>query len=430
VSNYKFMQDQWGVPNEARDFRTKTVEAFGGLRLHPFVRRQCATDEAYYRAAQDAQMALVRSHPEHVPAAAWNEICYEVGFAPLYIPPPHAFVNEWHRHNPLPGTAYNVFPRMYHPSLNGRADIATEFERLHVLAPYDTMITHYLLYYRDGKNLSAAKLEQGYALVVDFCSAPCRVIAEKSEKDPVAYEKWMSKMALMDPAGYRELAKFYVRMNREDDAARTFVQWIANEENDVAVANESDGLIDYLERTGQAEGASPLADRAAATYSARGLIAKARLLERRRDLDGAVDLLTKMKERYDDPGPLLGLLSRIQRTTDGKRFDALRKRLMKEFLPTGIEKFEVRDGAKAPRVGVRVHTENNDIRNAGLRFGDIVVAVRGFRVSDWRSFVIIRSLDLDVPYALTAWRDGRYIELKPLPPAYRFGVNLVDYRAP
>ncbi|HUE35783.1 MAG TPA: hypothetical protein VMO20_00225, partial [Candidatus Acidoferrum sp.] len=52
--SFYFLQYDWGVPDNAKDFASKCDEEFGGLRLYPFVERYDCTDVDSYRKAADA----------------------------------------------------------------------------------------------------------------------------------------------------------------------------------------------------------------------------------------------------------------------------------------------------------------------------------------------------------------------------------------
>lgn len=101
--------------------------------------------------------------------------------------------------------------------------------------------------------------------------------------------------------------------------------------------------------------------------------------------------------------------------------------MLRDALPNGLARFV--PSSAPPRFGVVVEAENKSILNAGLRTGDIVVAMRGYRVENWKAYTTIRAFD-SAPFVLTIWRDKTYLDLAPLPPSYRFGVNFRDYRAP
>ncbi len=425
-TNFDFIQRRWGVPDEARSYRDAMDERFSALRLYPFVRRQNATDETYYRQAQDAQMALVRSVPHHVPAEVWNRVGYTVPFCPLYIPPPHCFINEWHSHNPPPGTAYNPLPRLNHPSLVSQPDTVKRLEALLRLAPYDTDLIFNLLRIRDGGNSTTQQISTAYAAVMDFDPAPYRRLAKQNKADPLAHEKYLRIAASINPSDYEMLAEFYLETGREKDAATTFAQWISHESDSVAIASQAGWLIDYYERTGESASATQLADRVAEVYSTEGLLAKARLLERRRDYAGAIDCLQKNAERYNDSIPLIGLLVRVKTATGSSQYDAMLDELIRTELPGGLKKITNRSPLIGPKAGVLVQTDNDAIRQAGLQTGDIIVGSRGYVVANLTGYKFLRELE-DTPFTLEVWRKGRYVTLPPLPAKFRLGVNLPDY---
>ena len=171
-----------------------------------------------------------------------------------------------------------------------------------------------------------------------------------------------------------------------------------------------------------------LADRAAETYSRTGLLTKAQLLERRGNLEGALKIYDQVLERYSDGGAMIGFLGRAQKRSAGGPYGAMRDAAVRKFLPGGLKPFGAEISAP-PKRGVIVHTENNAIRGAGLRRGDIVVAARGYQVDGWMAFKTIRGLEPEVPLVMRIWRDGAYQDLKPVSAGYRFGIDLSDYVA-
>ena len=428
-SDFYFLNEGLAVREQAHKYRQYMDDRLGGLRLYPFVRRMDSTDESYYRSAQDDEMRLVHRCPQYIPALVWNELCYNVSFAPLYIPPPHAFINEWHRHNPPPGTVYDIAARIWHPSLTRQPDSLRRIEQLQAMAPYDQSINYELLFTRYGKNETAAQFTEIYSAMVDFTPWVCRSIATLNEANPVLYEKWHLKAATLDPVSYRIMAEYYIKHGRDDDAAKAYLQWMANETDEVAIANNSSWLIEYFEKKGQTEDATKLADRAAEANSDWGLQAKAELLEKRGDDAGAFDYYLKIHERYEDPGVVIGFILRFKKRRSDPRYDSLLEQLTNQYIPSGLKTFQPNDPPTPPEVGVFVHSQNDGVTGAGLKKGDIIVAERGYKVYDWVSFKLIRDLDPEAPYEIKVWRDSRYVDLKPLPADYRFGIDLLDYHA-
>jgi hypothetical protein len=168
MHNFNILTQKQGLPDDARSFSTRMDQTFGGLRLYPFVRRFNCTDVESYHLSVDDCYKLTLQVPHLVPAMCWNYICYEVPFAQQYTPYDSLHVNEWHKHNPPPGTAYNPKPRLNHPSLISRSDAAERLTKLHELAPYDVDISDYII--RD--NIEKIQLMSRQCR----CTQPCFLI--------------------------------------------------------------------------------------------------------------------------------------------------------------------------------------------------------------------------------------------------------------
>lgn len=430
-SDFAFMQWMWGVPDEARKYRDTVDQQFGRLRLYPFVRRKNATEESYYRKAQDAEMAVVHHRPHLVPAAVWNEMSYKVPFAALYYPPPHPYVNEWHRINPLPGTAYNFFPRSYHPSLTGRKDVAALMSHLHTRAPYNNYVTHYYLYVRSGPGQSlhsdGPAMVEAYSPVLEFNSIIAGKVAEAYKAEPEQFEKWINRASSIDPFWNYTVGEYYAGKRRDADAARAYEQIINDDPDNVRMSQRCDWLVRYYERTGAADKAMALAKRAAEVYSEGGLETIAHLLEERGNYSGALQYYKKIFDRYNSETQLVGYLLRYERAT-GKSDSApeLRK-MLADVLPHGLEPIEVGSLKSAPKTGIVLEKETEETRKAGLRLTDVIVGVRGYKVNTFAAYQAVRDLESNTPFVLQIWRDGGYREISAAPPDNRFGTPMHNY---
>ena len=426
-SDYNFLARLWGVPDRARDFLKEADLDFWGLELYPFVRRLNAMRESYYRAAQDDEMALVRRAPQVVPATVWNYVSYSVPEWPKYVPPPHPFINEWHKHNPPQGTAYNIYPRLDHPSLMNRPDTQARLEELHSIAPWDLSISRALLKVKFGDHPSGEQVLEAYQAISDYSPWACATIAHAFAGEPAEFERWMTRAASLSPVYYYQLADFLKEHGRDDDAAAAYENAFAGSSDPVAVANSSEWLVKYYESHGQPDSATRLADKAAEVYSFAGLQAKATLLEMRRDYDGALDLYHAIYERYNNPVPMLRFLVRVQKEAPGDKFAAQLKNVSEQLITGGLKTVDSSELTDAPRDGMLISVENPATKEAGLQLGDVVVAVYGYRVRDFHSYTVLREL-ADGPMALTLWRSTAYLRISASPPHKRFGINFTDYR--
>ncbi len=427
ASDFNFLENRYGSRKDSRSYRSGIDEVFNALKLYPFVRRLNATDEEYYKSAQDACMKVVRAHPEIVPAGVWNEICYNVPFCKLYIPPPHAFINEWHCDNPLPGTVYDIPARRNHPSMVHRNDWPAVLKSLMAAAPYDNYLIDYSL---KGRKTTAAELAQAYSTLSDFYPGIQMVIADKfsEEKDFVSQERYLRAASSRLPTALRTLAEFYREHHRDDLAATAYQQWMKNESDPIAVANHSKWLVTYFESHNQPKEAYGLADQAARSYSFRGLATLGWLLEQRRDFRRAKVYYERIQERYGSSGPLIGFLLRNEKQLNGAVPPDLLPSLLKRQFPNGLVKSDP-TRATAPHYGVEVDVTNEAITRAGLKKGDIVFNLRGYTVQDWDSYIAIRDFETFEPYVIAVWREGAAVVLPAISAEYRFRRDLKNYRA-
>ncbi len=432
-SDFKFLQTMWGVPEQARNYRDAVDRRFSQLRLYPFVRRQNATEGPYYRQAQDAEMAVIHHRPHLVPVEVWNEICDKVPCADVYFPPPHPYVNEWHRFNPPPGTAYDLEPRMRHPSLTNRPDCVALLAGLHEMAPYDATVTHFYLWQHVGAQRwtqpTGPAMEKGYGPVLDFDSNVIAAIADAYKTEPERYAQWMGRAAHIDPLWNYPLAEFYVAAGRDADAARAYEKIVFSDPDAVRMSIHCGWLVKYYERNGSHAEATSLARNAAEVYSSSGLQSLASLLEMRGDFAGAIEYYRKVYERYNSPGSLVACLLRYQRATGRSVEDPVLRRLVLRILPKGLEKINDEKLERPPRLGVVLQQESPETRKAGLKRTDVIVGGRGYKVYGSASYEAVRDMDPNTPFVLHVWRNGDYRRINAAPPDNRFGVGLNDYVA-
>lgn len=434
-NDFEFLMDKWGVPEKANEYRAWADQTFSKLRLYPFVRRLHATETSYYRKAQEDSMKVVRTTPHLVPSEVWNQICYypRKGVGAIFIPPPHAFVNEWHRLNPQPGTAYDIDPRLNQPSLTGRSDYLALMNKLHEIAPYDVSITHYLLLKNANlqrrETATYQEMQKGYGPVADYNGPVASAIASAAKSDQAAYEACLLKYEAIDPAPANYLlGDFYVAQKREADAAKSYAKAIKSDNDDVRISNNVGWLVKYYEKTGNTAAADALADSIADSYSRTGLETKALLLESRGDLTGALELYKKVEERYDAPDSVLAFLIRIENNKPSPALHQLFLKKSRALFPRGMEKIDLAKMTQPPVAGVKIRYENDLTRECGLTMSDVIVGIRGIVTPGTKAYMAVRDSQPNTPFKLTLWRNGKYLEIEASPPDNRFYVELDEFQ--
>jgi tetratricopeptide (TPR) repeat protein len=427
--NFNFMNYRWGVPDDAKEFAAKCEQSFDGLRLYPFVRRFNCTDvEGYHKAVDDGFKVTVAT-PQLVPAECWNYLCYKVNFAPWYNPNPNPHINEWHNHNPPPGTVYDLHPRLNHPSLVNQPKVGARFEHLHEMAPYDFRIIDYLLKRKYTDKLNYEQATNLFQAVLPYSVYAMRTAAKTVYDQPEQYTKLMLQAAALDPVSYYTLGDYEIDRQEEDQAAKYIDQACAADPDSVRVSNHAYWRVKYYLKKGQIKKARRIADEGGEIYSGVGLEAKAFFLEGTTNYTDAFEWYARIQERYNDSKPLILFCERYKTLTGDTRFEPELKKWMKKVFPNGTENVSLADLQGAPTDGVLIQQQNKLVTAAGLRSGDVIVALNGTRTHTLVQYLYVRESLTGPEMDLIVWQGSSYHEIKANPPNHLFGVNFNDYQA-
>jgi hypothetical protein len=426
--NYYFLNNKWGVHDEAKQFAAEWDQKLSGLRLHPFVRRFTASDEASYHKAVDDGFAVTVATPHLVSPECWNYLCYKVSFAPLYSPNPNPHVNEWHKHNPPPGTAYDPSPRMNHPSLISESDTPARLEKLHAIAPYDLVVSWNLRTAKYGTNASYEQLIEIYKPMLDYSATPMVNCAAAAKNQPDKYEPLMLRASKLQAWHYGDLADYFWYRTNMDKAVYYAEQRVEHDPDSVGVANVSGWLIQHYLDVGNTNRARELADFAGEVYSYRGLEAKAGFFERIEKYNDAFDWYQKIEERYENSRELMDFCIRYRQKTDDRRFEPELDKRLKKIFPKGMKKVSVSDFAQPPGYAVLINEDNDLLKKAGLKKGDVVVAVDGIQVFTLFQYAYVRDKGNSSDLKLIVWDGTKYREVNANPPNRRFKAEFRDYK--
>lgn len=428
--NFYMMNHMWGVPDDAKEFASRCQQAFGRLTLYPFVERFNCTDIDSYHKSVDEGFKLTVDMPQFVPAYCWNYLCYSVSFAPRYDPNPNPHVNEWHNHNPLPGTVYDLNPRFDHPSLVNRGDVLERMEALHELAPYDCRMANYIAKHKYNDNLTPGQAMALYHAVLPYSLTGLRAMASSQNGDPKQYEQLMTQAAQLEPSCYYRLGDYVWRMNNtlnEDKAAAYYQKGYNADRDRVRAASYATWLVRYLLKHGQRDKAADIAKEGGEVYSEYGLTAQATFFEETSNYDSAFEWYQKIEERYNDSAPLVNFCYRYKAKTGDRRFQAEVEKREGKLFPKGKESVSINDFKGPPVDGVTLDGDSPLMTAAGLKNRDIIVAAYGVRVHNMAQYNYIRDSNETPELDLIVWHGGGYIESKSSPPNHLFGVAIHDY---
>jgi len=429
VQNSAIYEHVWGLHAEARSFNDQVAPFFNDLRLYPFVRvMNCLTPDEY-RQSLDAAAQLTQAEPQQVPGDCWNHLWFRVRFAEIYQPVPFERFSEWFNQGPPPGTAYDLRARLKQNGFVQRADAAQQLARLHELAPWDRVISDAIVKDIYHNQPTYAQMQGLLDPILKYDAYAMLTVARTVTNQPDIYMHWLTAAAELQPACYFTLGDYFFDRGQEDKAAGYYEQAQAQETDSLISARYASRRIKYYLKQGEQQKAAAVADAAGEVYSYQGLAAKAEFYELTGKHDDAFEWYAKIEERYNDAQPLRDFCLRYKTKTGDPRFEtALRNRASKIF-PQGSEPVSLADFHAAPGDGVLIQTEGELLRQAGLKAGDVIVALAGIRMHNSVQYNFQRDLSTDPEMILIVWQGDQYREIKASPPNHRFGVKIGNYKA-
>jgi len=301
---------------------------------------------------------------------------------------------------------------------------------MHALAPYDNDIFFNLIrteYTEHKKQPTYDQSREVYKRVLPYSIHAMAALAETVREQPDRYEALMSQAAALDPARYFKMGDYFQEKQMEDKAAMYYEKGDKLCSDRVSASGHAGWLAQYYMKKGETEKAREVTDAAGEVYSSAGLEAKAGFLEATGRYADAFDWYAKEEERYNDSGPLISFCTRYKAKTGDTRFDGELKSRMLNLFPNNIEKASLKDFESAPADGVLIRAETDLLRNAGMKTGDVIVAVNGIRVHKFTQYCYGCDTHIEAEMALIVWQGDRYREIKASPPNHRFGVEMGDY---
>lgn len=210
----------------------------------------------------------------------------------------------------------------------------------------------------------------------------------------------------------------------ESGAAALFEQAFADPFIDaLARAQDSNWLATYYYRNGNTDKAIALAEEVARTNSANGYITRGRLYERLGNLDGAEQDFLRNAQGYNDLAGLVGFYYRRVEIDGNSAYGAKWEKWRAEVFPNGLQP-EPTTLTGVPQTGVFVNKDSEYSRAAGIRAGDIIVGLDGWRVDNDDQYQAILVFKDDPTVKLAMARGGRLVKIEATSPTRRFGTYL------
>jgi tetratricopeptide (TPR) repeat protein len=414
VATGDFLQNKWGVPENAAQFDIAVQKAFSGLALYPnvevfnFWERHKPVDAA-------AALALFQSHPE------WDT--YVLGDAAhdaTELQQLRQGLEAWFQPKMLPGTAYDAFSR-----LPERGVSPQEADRLFALAPLQFRVAQLeLVAATNAFTFDRAKEVLGpmldyYTPAIDLARQALGLTFDQQVE-------LAKKEAVINPASYEDLAELYQNAHQDDKAAEAYQQWFDKGTDRVSVSVNMEWLVNYYYDHGEKDHAEAIAQDGAEVYSFGGLQTMMHLLDREGRTAEAEEYGQKIKERYQDDTPLAGFYA--QHAAKGEAaFQPKLDELAKGYFPDGLQPVTLASFGAAPTAGTQFVQDSPALSENGLHASQVVVALDGYAVANQKQYMFVRALKQTPEMHFIVWDDGHYREIVAHREGRRFGVNLSDY---
>jgi tetratricopeptide (TPR) repeat protein len=251
------------------------------------------------------------------------------------------------------------------------------------------------------------------------------ILADACKADPDRYEQAYTQVCRFKPDYYLSLGDYLVEHQRGDSAAKAYQKAVDHAPDRVAVSNNVRWLVDYYYEHDRRKEAFVVAEMAAEAYSARGLETMAMLLERDGQLAQAETYFNKITERYDQSGQVMAFYSRHR---DNAQFAAAFDRAMAKVFPQGEEPANIPALAAAPTDGVVLTGTNRTVNEAGMKQGDVIVAVNGVRARNSAQYRYLLDRAKSPRIQLAFWSTRNYRSVVVNLPERRLGVSISDLR--
>lgn len=420
-----FMRHRWGVAEAADNYEKQVDQLFSKLTLYPLLKVRRARAPAVYLEAVNQGITLLKDHPELVTPGYWLWFTSNKPSFPK-VPLGTRNENDWFFPMMLSGTVYDVDRVQFFGTLRDSSD--EQYKIWAKMAPWNHQLHRIYFGRKSAPKPDPDRVMEMAGPVLEFNERAVRLMARASAGNPDEYIRWMTKAAELDPGSYWELATCLVEQGRTEDAVKAYESGVEKCRDSVAMANSVFWLVNHYYEQKQYDKANKVADMAAEVYSHRGLETKAYLMERLERFGEAEEILLKIQERYGDHDLLLGFYHRYTGKYGLEKYGSAYERYLKAIFPEGIRKVSLTDFKDPPVDGVLIVEDGNRLRKAGLSVNDVIVAIDGIQVHDFRQYEVVRGWSYDPVMRLIVWQKVKYAEVEVRLQNRRFGVEMVPYR--
>lgn len=415
-----------GLPDRAkREFQNEGLR-FSGLTLYPIL--EASVDRAAGSRTQSLRslVSLAARRPELLNAAYFMWASKLTRYRSMLAGTPDPRL--WFAPVLPRGTTFDAARRM-------GADLLPRTEAglrpLHAISPDDQSLTFALVrsLKTAGGHPDLAEAERLLGPRLDYDIGALGLLAELTPNDLAALSGIFERQCSRSPQLCFRWAHSLVEAGDREGAARAYQRGMDSSLDEVLASNESRWLVNYYLDVGARDRAKAIAEQAAATGSAAGMVSMSRYLERTGAPEKAEAWLQRRIERYPDHprtnrerentrdgaqlrDELIGFYHRMALREQRRRYEQGFADLTRQDFPKSLEPADAKAFPGRPEDGVFVEKTYPFSERAGLRVGDIIVAVDGIRIRTRRQYYVVRKFSDAPEMILLVYRHPGIIELR------------------
>ena len=270
-TTWDWLDDKWGMPEQASAFKKAMTEHFSQLDLLPLVNMDPARMPIAAGAFETRVQTLIEAHPDWVPFSFWSHAMPgSRGPAQRGTHAPPRFTKSIWFYPVFPGgTLYDCTWRE-ESLLRGLP--GSELNQLKAIAPYNHAVLYHQLQRAKQNRATPDEIAAQFETLGAYDTWAMQVVANAWKADPDRYEGAFLPICRLNPGLYIQLGDYLVEHRRPEAAARAYQNAVDHDPDRVHVANNLRWLVDHYYAEGRRKEAFELAEMGAEVYSQAGSI--------------------------------------------------------------------------------------------------------------------------------------------------------------
>lgn len=408
----RFTERQWGAHEATVEWEQAVLPYCRKLPDNELVEPLIASAEKDFQEDMRKTAEYTRHHPERVPMGLWFDYRFPnlqtraSGSMPDQVP--------WFREVSPPGTAYDP---TYSIRFSGIQDSSwvNHIRALHQIDPWNSELC-YELAENTGNNPDSVKASWGE--VREYSRRP---LQQTLEGPKLTVEQRIETLRILigiDPAAGLDLGAELVAVNLPEEAIKAYNTAYEKCPDRVLVSNLTRWMIYYYKSKGNDAKAREIADHNAKVFSLAGLESALALAIADKDSKRANEIAADIAERYNEKSAI----------PSAAWFAGGSEAALHQVFPEGLKQVTTADfeGGKPVR-GSQVTSNSSTAKALGIKSGDVIVAVDGKRVEDFKQYVMLMGSALD-PHTRLIYRRGKQVvEVDCQLPDRRLQVDMHDF---